>query len=453
MTEGFKPLEIEALHTVGGVHDGFRAIVGMGGTTGAMVSAHEGVHGDIFSLTTDGALLRSALVISSTSSDPLRRASFGQLAAKLLLHSRTAHEVFATYLGIKRAPSECEKPWLASMTKDYRAYFSMLDSILNPAFPSRVWQELIAWNAALVVFCSPLLHHVAASGLQDLLIGNHLYEASDERLRRVLEAIHDQSESLRSAMGRCLDLAWRRLALSPWDADSDDAWRLAARNGTRVQHEIAPDLQRWLAEQSGLDVLVDPERAEAERVFASEIAHYGINMLLNSEYGYVPGSEVTQESWTIADEQMNSRIQNPQPTEIGQCDPSTLEHEIVYLPRFSYVISLREDGWENGFDLLGWLDGPSPRVQPSVTHFAFPALAPFLSRYHDLEAAGQPCPSVISLVIPVESLEETHKWREFIGEHCASLLLSVKWYWLALLQASRCFSPMLVSPCSGLVCV
>jgi hypothetical protein len=427
----FRPLEFEALFGEGGFHDGVRAAVELTQTSDAMVSMHENVHSQVFTVTTDGIMLRSALLRSSElNKNSERRDLFRRVAEALLAESRAAHESVATYLGIKGAPPELHQRWLARLGSTYTGYYEAIADVLDAAFPVHTLQLLLAWNAALVVFCSPLLQKAMAEGWTFVLRQKSLSDASDNRLRALIRGIDSGEASLKGALRDWFRRACRDLGLEPWDMDSDGDWHSAGDSAFAVQHRIAPMLQRWLAEAAGLTFLVDPERSAVEAEFRKDSEADGFPVHAPDSAEYIPGTKVTVESWLVADAQMQSRITNAEAIPPPRGNPDLLENEELISSQFSFVISVREDSEAEGFDVLSWIDGASPDVQPATNNFALQHLSPFLSRVQSRESSGRAAADIVSVVVPVHQSGDVERWTAMFRRAREETLSAVNWYWL-----------------------
>jgi len=156
-TGRLKPLASTAQGVVVGKHDGSRATLYVGSLDDPVVFYHEAAHEALFTTTIDGSILavlwHAIDRLGITDARLLKDVS--ATARALMVSSRFAHEVVATYYGIKMVDDKPGALALAKLPRSYRTYFKTASEVIDPWFKSSFLQVRVILALGNFTFRSP----------------------------------------------------------------------------------------------------------------------------------------------------------------------------------------------------------------------------------------------------------------------------------------------------------
>jgi len=430
----FRPLEAEVLAGPAGWHDGFRIFQTVARSGDAMVAAHEHVHGYLFHYTPDGNLLRSSMMVAAACSDAGMRRSAEVLRDALLASARSAHEVFATYLGIKRGDPALRKAWFDELTNEYQAYYRQLADVVDPKYRNPGLQRLLALGTALVVFDSPLLARLDSdlSALLPLLETEH----AGKRLEIALRALSVTSpDVLLEKLQASADATARSRGAHTFDLNAIEEWETKYEpDAAAVERAVTIAYQDWLLTATGLSTLDDASRAEHTTKLVAISRRAGLPAETRAP-ATRQKDRLARELEQEASELLESRLQSSRTVfpPKGLFDGPVVERLLRTSACFVVVMHESQPG-VGAWSIECW-DGhtlPSVSAAPSghATFESNYSIWQLLSEWQARRRAGTPVPRLLAFLAAVTNLEGLESCRARLAEECPDALPAACWYWL-----------------------
>lgn len=261
-----------------GFHDGMRATLSFDSLNNRVVFFHEHSHERVFTGTIDGSILALLWVAIDNPENvsPERLAAIQITARTMLDFSRNAHEVFATYNGIKMADQEEEEGALSRLDEEYSEYFHQAAEVIDSWFKSSFLQARVAWSMTHHVFTSRFaLRFLADPWLkwQDL----HVDETPNLRLKMLLEDLSSGGgSSLGEAFRTCAGEFFEREPVTPWDIDDEESWKRDPAAGYSLDLALGDAMNTWLTERAVVPKLNPDERHACYRKLGEVARELGI---------------------------------------------------------------------------------------------------------------------------------------------------------------------------------
>jgi len=419
-------------YEIAGRFDGERTSVGVDFSQDPMVACHEAAHAEVVRYTTDGGVLGTCLLVVNGRcrlSASLKE-DYSRLGDALLESSREAHEAVATYMGLAIIPGPIQKRLIDSLPPTYADYhrkLAWLDSVTS----SQLLRHTLAWNIALVVFCSPFLSRLVVLGPGGVLPLKES-EKSNSRLQKVLEklqacppaAIINHFEN--AAAERC-----NQLGVPMWNLNDDRAWA-TRRDTTKLVSEFAStEFRKWIVKNTSIEELQDPERSKAEDAFFAMSREIGINLVDTRpppEKRNV--STIASEERSAAEMGSRSRLTNPHAKPVSDSDPMMLSQEDVFLGGPCAFAAATLDDGGRGWYLFRWSPGAPEHLPISVHRFPEKVFLEFLSRWRQREAGGLAVPPLLGATVVVNNLSECLSFIRSVPAAPEAMVKRFVWYYL-----------------------
>ncbi|MDP1916398.1 MAG: hypothetical protein Q8L14_09145 [Myxococcales bacterium] len=397
-----------------------------------MVAAHEQMHGYIFNYTADGNLLRAALQLSAGATDATVRRSAESLRDGLLPMARTPHEVFATYLGIKRGEPALRTKWHDDLTKDYQGYYKQFADVVDSRYKNPGLHRLLGVNTALVVFSSPLLGR-----LEDDLASLLPFSEAENATERLKAALHALSEvdpgDLVGRLQSTADAVATQRRAKAWNLNGEEEWETTfGDDAVAIESAVAAEYRSWLTATSCLPTLTASERVRATKRLVAILGRGGIAAESKSE---VRDNPLEYEHEAEARELLDSRILNPRAR-----FPPMRVYDLPVLARIlqtpaSFVVVLHERApglcawsfhrWDSEV-LSTSAAAPTDHASFDTRDSVWQLLAEWQARHRE----GVSVPRLLAFVAAVTDLAQLRACRARMVEECPDALPAACWYWL-----------------------
>jgi hypothetical protein len=269
-----------AVEQIAGVHDGSRSIIHADFLNNEVVFHHEFGHETLFARTIDGNILSVlwSVLDSPPTMDEVRLSAIAATAQTLMDASFFAHEVFATYYGIKMVSPEEGQRSLAELPGEYISYYRTVADVIDPYFKCTFLQVRLALTLAHHAFSSPFAQRFVA----DPWSAWHLLsedETPNLRLQALLKYLASGGiQLLREAMLRFADTFFKQERMAPWDIDDEEAWKSRPVEGYQVDLAMDEFLSKWLIEQAVVPVLPEESRKQCLETLKVAALQLGFNL-------------------------------------------------------------------------------------------------------------------------------------------------------------------------------
>jgi len=390
-----------------GWSDGVRTHIRLDEITNGMVFFHENIHERIFATTPDGFLLGLLLRVVYHPTDPAAvvPTALKEWAAACLDAARMAHEVAATYLGVKQLGPRDHPAAVASLPPQYQGYYRTFADVLDPLLHSSYLQYIVGWTLASCAFSSPLTQRFVAAD-SDALPQLEDGERPDARLYLLIHWFkqNDSAELLAfldDAARRCCD----GLGRSSWDLQSEDAWIQNTESATPVDMALTKALFDWIKRQNVVALLSGRARHDAYARLAEWGRRQGINVGVadTDDLGQEEALQKDRETrgYWLAGSLIHNAKAAPLPDEDGNGLLSDA-HVILTSAQRLVVASAAPPDHMTACDLVVYTGG-APGEPPSRMVGRFPAevVRQFLARRRDLKSHNIPVAPVASLTLAV----------------------------------------------------
>lgn len=263
-----------------GVHDGSRSTIHADFLNNDVVFHHEFGHETLFARTIDGNLLSVlwSILDRPRSMDQIHLSAIAATAQTLKDTSCVAHEVFATYYGIKMVSSEEALSALAQLPDEYIAYYRTAADVIDPYFKCTFLQVRLALTLAHHAFSSPF----AQRFVTDPWRAWHVLsddEIPNLRLQALLNYLAPgRMQLLRQAVLDYADTFFAQERTSPWDIDDDDEWKSRPVEAYRLDLALDEFLSEWLMEQAVVPVLPEESRQQCLETLRVAALDLGLNL-------------------------------------------------------------------------------------------------------------------------------------------------------------------------------
>jgi hypothetical protein len=245
-----------------------------------MVHFHETTHARIFQETPDGVILRILVLLLNNKCESVP--DLKELVVHLIENSRFAHEIAATYIGIKYLRTEQERvEELATLPAEYRNYYNYFSKIVDPIAGSTHLQSAIAWSATFLIFSSPLITEIAEGGLNvgPLWDVDRTPSSRARKLRRWFK---------KGALQSALSYAYQKYVesstadkLSPRRLDelgAEEFWKgLTDKETVYIEGQIISQSYCWLIDNSPLESI-----STASSLFQESVIRFGQSLPPNN---------------------------------------------------------------------------------------------------------------------------------------------------------------------------
>ncbi|CAN5264692.1 hypothetical protein BH11PSE9_BH11PSE9_30210 [soil metagenome] len=265
-----------------GTHDGAQATLHLGALDDEVVFHHEFGHEILFTRTTHGALL-AVLWQAIDRRGPLTAGQFSRLettAQTLTMRCRTAHEVFATYYGLKMVEPAIAVAALRTLPREYRRYFRTAAKVLDPHFASTFLQVRVALSVGAAAFESCFtMRFLRRPWLA--WKATRRDEQPDRRLESLLGYLADGGAA---ELRRMLD-AWAAeffaaTGTPAWDLDDEAGWQALAVEAHRLDVFLDRRIVEWIGNLGVVPLLSREERSACLAGLRSFAAECGIPVKL-----------------------------------------------------------------------------------------------------------------------------------------------------------------------------
>ena len=214
-----------------------------------VVHFHEQAHEGLFTTTIDGCLLATLWTILDRQAQGDGNPAYAAFAAtseSLLATSRDAHEIVATYYGVKMTDAHTHAGEIAKLPREYLNYFMAARRVIDKSFRSSFLQVRVIQAVAQFTFRSRFALRFLADPLQSYV---HLAndEKADWRIRQILDHLRrDRARALRSAVDSCAADFFEEQGMQPWNLDQDSDWQVDPFAAFRLDIALDACVDAWL---------------------------------------------------------------------------------------------------------------------------------------------------------------------------------------------------------------
>ena len=242
---------------VAGWHDGEKSAIDFDFVNSGAVFHHEQAHETIFLKTPDGILLSVLYrLLDARPRVDLRLMRRVEATANAMFEaSRVAHEVAATYLGLKMlSPVEAG---IAErlLPPDYQRYYRTAADVVDPHFGSTYLQVAVLSAIAHFAFGSTLLAEFVARNWPRYAKLKREHQPNwrlDSLLTRLAEG---KVSELRTTLDQTADAFFTHTGHRRWDLDAEDGWTAVPVAGHLLDLALAEAVEHWLTAQQWMPVL------------------------------------------------------------------------------------------------------------------------------------------------------------------------------------------------------
>jgi hypothetical protein len=138
-----------------GSHDGASVHISSDTLASPAVQLHEAAHDLLFTQTADGMLHQFCCRAKGTVYDEQWGGTYSEVSCFLFEDTRSAHETAACYMGIHSLPTEVRTDEYVALSREYRAYYSMMAALIDKVSELSWMRYSFAWAFAHWCFSSP----------------------------------------------------------------------------------------------------------------------------------------------------------------------------------------------------------------------------------------------------------------------------------------------------------
>lgn len=254
---------------VGGEYDMMRTAVTLPAAGICEVAAHENFHERVFTETSDGVMLATAVRLLRAYDTKSRRLPAGikKFVDCVTQGSLSAHESAATYLGVKFCATSMDVGLHRSkVPKTYLKYYDPLAGVIDPVFLGPNVQSAIAWGITLYAFSSRLIFSARPDDWRSV-IPNTEQDLPDTRFNKLLEALSATTQQLLTSLRHLFETTCHKYQVKPWDFQTEVAWEtkdIRTDLAVELDERLVKATFEWLRKTSDV-ACIDFER-EAETV-------------------------------------------------------------------------------------------------------------------------------------------------------------------------------------------
>lgn len=250
---------------IAGWHDGQKATINFDFLNNDAVFHHEQAHETIYLKTADGFLFSvlDRIIEHGVKVDKRITRRIITTSKTLFDTSIVAHEIAATYIGLKMlTPAEAEIA-RRCLPPDYLEYYEAASQVIDPYFGSTNLQVLVLSTVAHFSFGSLFLEQYFCKNWPSYKKLRSEYQPTF-RLQTILNYLAGgKVVSLRKAIDAAAEDFFQKRGLEPWDLDAEDEWIRIPIAAHLLDLVIARSVEVWLMEQNIFQYLTGDRKLSA----------------------------------------------------------------------------------------------------------------------------------------------------------------------------------------------
>lgn len=250
---------------VAGWHDGQKATINLDFLNNDAVFHHEQAHEAIYLKTADGFLLSVLdLALEQGAKVDKRVARRIKITSQTLYESSViAHEVAATYIGIKMLPVAEAEVAKGFLPPEYLRYYEAAEKVIDPHFGSTNLQVLVLSTVAHFSFGSFFLERFFSRNWPSYRKLRPEYQPNF-RLETILKYLEKgKAQALRKAIDDAASDFFLSKKIEPWNLDAEDEWIRIPIAGHLLDLIICRTVEAWLVEQNIFEYLSGDRKVAA----------------------------------------------------------------------------------------------------------------------------------------------------------------------------------------------
>ncbi|MGH8420154.1 MAG: hypothetical protein ACRER8_23205 [Pseudomonas sp.] len=248
-----------------GWHDGEKVHVSFDHLNKDAVFYHEQAHETVFLKTADGLLLSVLFKVldsrSPVDAKVIRRVEV--TAAKMVEASLRAHEITATYIGLKMLSPEDALATQKLLPLEYKKYYEAASKIIDKYFGSTFFQVVVFSTVAHFAFGSMLFEAFVSQNWPRYTKLKPEYQPN-YRLDKLLRYLgNGKINELRAVLDATADAFFETNKFERWNLDSENDWPTGQAQGHMLDRILAKSVETWLAQQNLFPYLSGERKKEA----------------------------------------------------------------------------------------------------------------------------------------------------------------------------------------------
>jgi len=273
------PFGVVLAPQIAGWHDGQKATISLDFLNNDAVFHHEQAHEAIYLKTADGFLLSVLDMVLEQGDKVDKRVARRIKATSQTLYesSVVAHEIAATYIGLKMLSIKEAEVARECLPFEYLRYYEAASKVIDPFFFSTNLQVLVLSTVAHFSFGSFFLERFFSKNWPRYKKLRPEYQPTF-RLKRILDYLASgKIESLRKAVDTAASDFFKNKGIEPWNLDSEDEWMRAPIAAHLLDLIICRTVEYWLVEQNIFTYLTGDQKVAALSSLTKKCLGVGLN--------------------------------------------------------------------------------------------------------------------------------------------------------------------------------
>ncbi|MEO8642454.1 hypothetical protein [Pseudomonas sp.] len=371
----FVPFGVFLAPKVAGWHDGQKSHIKYEFLSTDAVFYHEQAHETVFLNTADGLLLSVLFrVLNSGRSIDVKVIRRLKVTADVMFEtSHRAHEIAATYIGLKMLTPSDALVAEQSLPLAYRKYYDAASKVIDKNFGSTFFQMVVFSTVAHFAFGSTFLEAFVTQSWPRYKKLKPEYQPN-YRLDKILRYLASgKIIELREVLDATADTFFETKKIERWNLDSEDDWPSGKVEGHLLDRALAQSAKSWLEQQNFFPSLTGERKKYALVRLGSLCEKLGFSYKIRDS---TPGKNqnvdpilpmdikgfidvfTDDDSIAAAERQAGSLVSNSQVLEIPRL-PSQLLKLLLGLTGFQEVIVVGADPFNSIANWTILLRGPS----------------------------------------------------------------------------------------------
>ena len=250
-----------------GWHDGIAATLHGESLNDEVVYHHEFGHEKLFTGSIDGSILATLWTVldNPQTDDKCRLSSIEVTSRTLMDFSQKAHEIFATYYGIKMVDPSQEQEAISRLDIEYKNYFQQAADVLDRYFHSSFLQVCVANALSQCAFSSNFALRFFDDPWKEWR-GLSPDEAPNCRLQSILDFVASgNGNSLRQKLENCAKIFFGQEHITPWDLDEEDAWTRDHLVAFKLDLTLGDAARIWMMDQNVVPMISNEMNEECSK--------------------------------------------------------------------------------------------------------------------------------------------------------------------------------------------
>lgn len=237
---------------VAGWHDGQKAHIDYEHLKKDAVFHHEQAHETVFLKTADGLLLSVLFrVLDSDAKIAVNVIHRLERTANVMFEaSHRAHEIVATYIGLKMLTPEEALVTEQSLPREYRKYYEAASKVIDPYFGSTYLQVAVFSTIAHFAFGSMFIEAFSSQRWPRYTKLKQEYQPNYRLDKLLCYLAEGKIVELRAVLDATADTFFETTKFERWNLDSESDWPVAQVQGHMLDRALLKSVENWLAQQN-----------------------------------------------------------------------------------------------------------------------------------------------------------------------------------------------------------